>query len=159
MDLGPLAQPLFYQYKCINGSAKASCIKRSNGIFADRCRPKSSRPGITKAQGFYSHLNHQPAFWNTWHRSRGHAPCLPSLHPRAGAEGGGGCLTSATAQLWQVQNSRRRLEPSLRSLVKPQGTSRNFTSTPPSGALLLALGPSGWPAPSPPDPRTAVWER
>jgi hypothetical protein len=28
MDLGPLAQPLFYQYKCINGSAKASCIKR-----------------------------------------------------------------------------------------------------------------------------------
>jgi len=111
MDLGPLAQPLFYQYKCINGSAKASCVSRSDGIFADKRRPESSRPDTTEDHGFRSHLNHQPAFWNIWHRSRGHAPCLPSLHPRAGAEGGGGCLTSATAQLWQVQNSRRRPEP------------------------------------------------
>jgi hypothetical protein len=32
MDLGPLAQPLFYQYKCIYGSAKASCINESDGF-------------------------------------------------------------------------------------------------------------------------------
>jgi len=87
MDLGPLAQPLFYQYKCINSPANASYIKGSDGIFADRCRPKSDRPDTTKAHGFHSHLNHQPAFWNIWHRSRGHAP-MPSI-PSPQDRGGG----------------------------------------------------------------------
>ena len=87
MDLGPLAQSLFYQYKCINGSAKASCFKGSDGIFADRCRPKFGRPDTTKAHGFRSHLNHQPAFSNIWHRSRGYAP-MPSIPSPQGRGGG-----------------------------------------------------------------------
>jgi len=43
------------------------------------------------------------------------APPQPRAHPSAlhappsrAAEGGGGCLTSATAQPWQVQDGRRR---------------------------------------------------
>ena len=152
MGLGPLAQPLFYQYNCIIGSAKASCIKRSDGsLLTDAGQIQSDghnqSPGLSlpsqSSAILLEYLAPQP---------RACPPCAPSPHPRAGAEGGGGCLTSATAQLWQVQNSRRRLEPSLRSLVKPQGTSRSSTSS----TVLLALGRSGWPDPSRPGPRTAV---
>ena len=71
--------------------------------------------------------------------------CLPSPHPRAGAEGGGGCLTSATAQLWQVQDSRRRLEHSLRSLVSPRAhpATPAAAAPPPGGCLLLAQALAG----------------
>jgi hypothetical protein len=42
------------------------------------------------------------------HRGRGNA-LLPSI-PKPPVEGGGGCLMSATAQPWQVQDGRCRPE-------------------------------------------------
>jgi hypothetical protein len=40
-------------------------------------------------------------------------PCAFHAPPGRAAEGGGGCLTSATAQPWQVQDGRRRPERTL----------------------------------------------
>ena len=66
--------------------------------------------------------NPSPQAWsNCGTAAAGRPFCLPPRASRA-AKGGGGCLTSATAAPWQVQDGRRRLEPAA------FGTNRRFNA-------------------------------
>ena len=124
MGSGPLAQPLFYQYKCTcgrmdrlcrNGSGEISAIHERLAPIIIKCgnlirldlfdsRPRSrARCSIA-----FQHPNPSPQDWSNCGTAAAGMPfCLPPPASRA-AEGGGGCLTSATAQPWQVQDGRRR---------------------------------------------------
>jgi len=124
MGSGPLALALFYQYRCTYGQADRLCcngsgeisaihsrltsinIKRSNLIALDlllspAAQPREVLDRLPAVQPI------TPGLEQRRHRSRGQADMLSIPPASRAAEGGGGCLTSATASPWQVQDGRR----------------------------------------------------
>ena len=125
MGSGPLAQPLFYQYKCTSGTAEPLQLLESEGfglMLTDLDWVTASWPSLRPAWGSGLMDSRAVARGNPWrsaplihHLPAGRAAApQPRENHRAlcphhsPAEGGGGCLTSATAQPWQVQDGRRR---------------------------------------------------
>lgn len=147
MGSWPLARPLFYQYKSTNEQAKGLLRKASDQAHAGvapsgyliSSSPKLILPVMTTtpsmpAQPREATCSDQHSRSITCgpdeqrHRSRGRG--IWPFPQRRTAEGGGGCLTTATAQPWQVQDGRRRPQ-HLVALAQPQGTPRNSSSSTP----------------------------
>ena len=114
MGSGPLAQPLFYQYKC---TLKKSEPLHCNG--SKQSRAMRWRLGKRSEQGPHSARNKHPAAQPRAQTSgltpgpsrlKAAAPPQPRESSRArhpitgpGAEGGGGWPMHATAQLWHAE--------------------------------------------------------
>ncbi len=131
MGLGPLAQPLFYQYKCTlkpadglqgNGSAQSKAMHGGTWSLISKADRFSTEcpAGRAAARG---HLGHCPSPCNRrmpGHRSRGRT-ALPATyhHTGPGAEGGGGWPMHATAQPWHAEG-RPLPTGALRCLLSPR---------------------------------------
>ena len=144
MGSGPLAQTPSYQNRRTNNPDKTSPSLGSDQITAKKRRTGSPGLAITLARNFQALQQHQPASDSPWHRSRGKL-LRPHTHPHThrGAEGGGGCLTSATAAPWQVQDGRCRPQWLVRDMLLQAAASRVerlFKSA--------SLPSSSWPGPT-----------
>jgi len=103
MGSGPLAQPLFYQYRCTYGRADPPCctgseeisaiqdrlgsitIKRSNLITLDLLQSPAAQPREVLDR-LPEHPNPSPLAWDSGGTAAaGEKPCLPLPHrPRSG---------------------------------------------------------------------------
>ena len=125
MGSGPLARSLFYQYRCTLTQADRLQASGSWQSQDTKAKPipalaeqpatlqiqhpgSSERPRSRAQQDLQSGPldSSLPRRITTGTAAAGMPFRLYPHHGRS-AEGGGGCLTSATAQPWQVQDGRR----------------------------------------------------